>query len=513
VPKSASTPESALLAGSSLPRAGALIRLLRLLRRPIYYPSSFLKLIIAGFLLVSLPLIFAIVNNAVSIHEIVERSQRTVQQAVQATQTSRLIIEQANAMERSVRQFTALGDAALLEGYDHARVRFLEAAQRMGSFRLDAEQSNQLKTLKQRELDIAQAVEAGRSKPASLAPLLAEFRALDVLAQALDDMGSGVVEREVASLQSVSEGVQRFIFWQLVALVPVALFIVVGAIILISRPISQIDAAIRRLGEGDFGSRVEVQGPEDLQHLGRQLEWMRLRLIDLEEQKTRFLRHVSHELKTPLASLKEGIDLLEEQVLGDLSPAQREVATILKQSTQRLQRLIEDLLSFHTAQYQRGAVAFSPVPLSEVIARAGQQHRLTIASKGLQYQVDCPAIVLEADQDKLAAVVDNLVSNAVKFSPTGGRILVMARSNGQEARLEVVDEGPGIAQEEREAVFEPFFQGSTPYQGPVKGTGLGLAIVKEFVAAHRGRVEIVDGGRGAHIRVSLPLTQKQLQAA
>jgi two-component system sensor histidine kinase GlrK len=312
----------------------------------------------------------------------------------------------------------------------------------------------------------------------------------------------------------VSEGVQRFIFWQLVALVPVALFIVVGAIILISRPISQIDAAIRRLGEGDFGSRVEVQGPEDLQHLGRQLEWMRLRLIDLEEQKTRFLRHVSHELKTPLASLKEGIDLLEEQVVGDLSPAQREIAAILKQSTHRLQRLIEDLLSFHTAQYQRGAVAFSPVPLSEIIARAGQQHRLTIASKGLHYQVDCPAIVLDADQDKLAAVVDNLVSNAVKFSPTGGRILVMARSNGSEARLEVVDEGPGIAREERESVFEPFFQGSTPYQGPVKGTGLGLAIVKEFVAAHRGKVEIVDdGATGAHIRVSLPLSQKHLAAA
>ena len=90
---------------------------------------------------------------------------------------------------------------------------------------------------------------------------------------------------------------------------------------------------------------------------------------------------------------------------------------------------------------------------------------------------------------------------------------MMARSNGQEARLEVVDEGPGIAPEEREAVFEPFFQGSAPYNGPVKGTGLGLAIVKEFVAAHRGRVEIVEGGRGAHIRVSLPLTQKQLRAA
>jgi two-component system sensor histidine kinase GlrK len=490
------------------------LRLLRVLSRPIYYPRSFLKLIIAGFLMVSLPLIFAIVNNAVAIHDIVERSQRTVEQAVQATQASRLLMEQVNGMERSVRQFIALGDVALLEGYQHSRARFVETAQRMGSFRLDAEQSNQLKMLKQRELELFQAIDGSRMKPATLERLMSEFTALDARAQVLDDMGSTVVEREVAALQSVSEGVQRFVYWQLAALVPVALFIVVGAIILISRPIAQIDAAIRRLGEGDFSSRVVVQGPEDLQHLGRQLEWMRLRLIDLEEQKTRFLRHVSHELKTPLASLKEGIDLLEEQVVGNLSPAQREIAAILKQSTHRLQRLIEDLLSFHTAQYQRGAVSFSPVPLMEIITRAGQQHRLSIASKGLRYQIDCPAIVLDADEDKLSAVVDNLVSNAVKFSPTGGRILVMARSNGTEARLEVVDEGPGIASDERESVFEPFFQGSAPYQGSVKGTGLGLAIVKEFVAAHRGRVEIVnDGVTGAHFRVSLPLSQKHLAAA
>lgn len=470
-----------------------------------YYPRSFLKLIIAGFLLVALPLIFAIVNNAVSIHEIVQRSQRTVQQAVEATKASGIMIEQLPVMERSVRQFAALHDPTLLEAYENARGNFLSTAQRMGTFRLDAEQSSQLRALKAREAELNLVVEAARHRPAALMPLLSEFGALAGRAEALDDLGARVVEREVAAVQDMAESVQNFIMWQLVALVPVALFIVVGSIILISRPISQLDAAIRKLGEGNFETRVEVQGPQDLQHLGRQLEWMRLRLIDLEEQKSRFLRHVSHELKTPLASLTEGTDLLEDQVVGQLTPAQREVASILKQSTQRLHRLIEDLLSYHSAQFQRSALAPVPVPLAELIARSGQHHRLTMASKGIRFQVECPPMVVDADRDKLAAIVDNLVSNAVKYSPEGGRVRVSAHEEDHGFTIEVSDEGPGIAVDERERVFEPFFQGSAPYLSAVKGTGLGLAIVKEFVIAHQGSVAVIADDRpGTRIRVRLP---------
>ncbi len=479
-----------------------------------YYPRSFLKLIIAGFLLVALPLIFAIVNNAFSIHEVVERSQRTVQQAVQATEVSRAIMEQVTAMERSIRQYVALGDETLLEGYRHARGRFLENAQRMGTLRLDPEQSNQLKLLKQQEAELSEAVEASRWRQETLGRLLAEFAALDARAEALDDLGGTVVQREVAALQAMAEDFQRFVFWELIALVPVALSLVVGAIALIARPITQIDAAIRRLGEGDFGTPISVGGPQDLQHLGRQLEWMRLKLIDLEEQKTLFLRHVSHELKTPLASLREGTDLLDEQVVGSLSPAQREVAAILKQNTQRLQHLIEDLLRYHTTQFQKTTVATEAVNLAELVARAGQQHRLQMAAKGLRWKVDCPDVVVEADREKLAAIVGNLVSNAVKFSPDGGAVRVFAASQGERVCIEVSDEGPGIPRDERSRVFEPFFQGSTSQRGAVKGTGLGLAIVREFVVAHGGSIEVADrAGPGTTIRVWLPAMASERKAA
>ena len=128
------------------------------------------------------------------------------------------------------------------------------------------------------------------------------------------------------------------------------IFLVVGFTILIARPIRQIDAAIRRLGQADFSVPVQVGGPEDLQQLGERLDWMRQRLADLEQQKNRFLRQMSHELKTPLTALREGAELLSEEVVGKLTPEQREIAEILRHNSIELQKLIEDLLSYGASQ-------------------------------------------------------------------------------------------------------------------------------------------------------------------
>ncbi len=483
------------------------MRTARLPRLGVQYPRSFLKLIIVGFILVALPLILAIGNNAVSINEIADHSQRTVREAMKATEASRLLSEQLTAMERSVRQAAALEDAALLDGYRHARTRFLEGAERVAALRLGEPQRRELSDLRRHEAALSAAVESSGAAPEILIGLLDEFEELEHSATTLADLGNTVVEQEVDALQSMAAGVQRFVFWQLAALVPVALVLVVGAIILISRPISQIDAAIRRMGEGDFDERVEVSGPQDLQHLGRQLDWMRLRLIELREEKQRFLHHMSHELKTPLAAIKEGTGLLHEQLIGPLSSSQKEVTGILAQNTQRMQELIEGLLQYHETQFQRAALAPTPVPLHPLVVATLKQHGLSIVAKGLRLSVECPPLTIEADRDKLAAILGNLVSNAVKFSPRGGTLRVVATDQDDAVRIDVQDDGPGIPEAEHEKVFEPFFQGRTPHDSAVKGTGLGLAIVREFVLAHHGSIAIVPGSRGTHVVVELPRTQ------
>ena len=163
------------------------------------------------------------------------------------------------------------------------------------------------------------------------------FEALSGRAQTIVARSNAQIDREVEAMRATADQAQRITLWQLLAVIPVVIFLVVGFTILITRPIQQIDAAIRRLGGGAFNVPVVVNGPQSLEYLGERLEWLRQKLLDLEQQKNRFLRQMSHELKTPLTAVREGAELLSEEVVGKLSPQQREVAEILRHNSMELQ--------------------------------------------------------------------------------------------------------------------------------------------------------------------------------
>jgi two-component system, NtrC family, sensor histidine kinase GlrK len=479
----------------------------------LHYPRSFLKLILAGFALAVLPLILALVYNAYQIHRLADHSQRTLYQAVQATQTSRTLMEHVTAMERSVRQFAIVGEPTALQTYALAHERFAETARLLATFPLQESQLTTLEKLVASERELFLRVSKASVEQEFAAQVASAFSSLSQVARDLDDQGDLLVDREVNTVQRMAGETQRLIFWQMLALVPVAIFLVVGATALIRRPITQIESAIRQLGEGSFEPKISVDGPADLESLGRQLDWLRLRLLDLEEQKSRFLRHVSHELKTPLTALREGVELLADEVTGKMTAGQLEIAQILKQNTLRLQRLIEDLLNYHTAQFQTSALTLSRFNLRSVVSRVGQQHSLAMRAKNLSLNLSTFDLEMEGDEKKIEAIVDNLLSNAIKYSPTGGTIRVQLRRRGGDVVLDVMDDGPGVPVHDRTRVFEPFYQSTSEYSGPVKGTGLGLAIVREFSLAHHGTAEVIDDGNpGAHLRVVLPSRQMEVAA-
>jgi two-component system sensor histidine kinase GlrK len=462
-------------------------------------------LILAGFSLAVVPLIFALINNAVSIRELATKSQRAVYNAVQATQTSRQLIEQITSMERSARQFSILADPQIFRVFETTHRDFQQTIRRMHLLPLMPEQRRVLDRMAESENVLFAGVAGLRSQPRMVFDLVDDYANLGELARALDAMGREAVGRETAAMQALSGEVNSFIYWQLVALIPVAIFLVTGATILILRPIKQIEDALKRLGEGDFSHPVGVSGPRDLEDLGRQIDWVRMRLIELEEQKTRFLHQVSHELKTPLSAIREGAELMADGAVGPMSQPQVEVARILHENTLRLQRLIEDLLNYHTVQFQRSGIHLDKVVLPTVIRRVAEAHRLPLRAKDIRLNVSCPEISLQADENKLEVILDNLISNAVKFSPPFGEIMITAHARDSEVVLDVTDEGPGVAMSERERVFDPFYQGKARSDAAVKGTGLGLAIVREYVVAHGGKVEIIDSrGIGAHFQVRLP---------
>ena len=209
------------------------------------------------------------------------------------------------------------------------------------------------------------------------------------------------------------------------------------------RPIRQIDSAISQLGKGTFSKAIAVRGPTDLVDLGRQLEWLRMRLLELAQERNRFLRHMSHELKTPLASIREGTELLMDGAVGELDSAQREVTTILRDNGIKLQQLIENLLSFSAWQARHSGLEISEFRLRPLIKSALETHQLTLLAQRVHLDLKVQDIELRADRAKLKLILDNLLSNALKYSPRGGTIFIHAHADKDLLVLDVADTGPG----------------------------------------------------------------------
>lgn len=463
------------------------------------YPRSFVKLLSIGFILVALPLVIGLVSNAVSIRRLAVQSQQTVYQAVQVTQASRSLQEKVSSMERAARQYLVLKDPVLADTYRQLHEGFVDAGRRLAALPLVDLQRRELERLLNAEQTIFAAVDAGH--PADAA---AHFDTLSELAGALLKHSSESIEREVESLRALAGDAERVVYGQLLALLPLAVFLVLGFSHLLSRPIGELDQGIRGLGEGRFARKIAVSGPEDLEQLGRQLDWLRLRLMQLEEQKSRFLRHASHELKTPLTALREGSDLLAERVAGPLTAQQEEIVGIMRENSLHLRRLIEDLLSYSAAEFQQSSLKLQTLDPRDLAAHAADKHRLALSAKDLELQTEVMDFMLVADGERLRVVLDNLLSNAIKFSPPGATIALIWKTEDDHAVLEVADEGPGVTPEDRERIFDPFYQGEARGVAAVNGSGLGLSIAREHVLAQGGRIELVPGP-GTRFRVILPL--------
>jgi len=470
-------------------------------------PRSLSGLMLLGFTLVSVPLLFAVVTATAKVRRLANESISLVRTSVATTHRTQQLFQQITSMERSSRLYIVLKDNTVLAGYREARDRFLQTLQQIDGPDIDAGRTAHVDTLTQLQAQL-DTVLFGKalSSEAQLAMLLPTIDKLWSASTALSDYTGQRIESGLSHLQKSTDDTQSYLNGLSAFMILLTFLLVVLFTRRLMQPIRQIDSAISQLGKGTFSRNIEVTGPSDLVSLGHQLEWLRLRLLELAQERNRFLRHMSHELKTPLAAVREGAELLMDGAVGELDTPQREVIGILRDNSIRLQQLIENLLSFSAWQARHTGLEITEFRLRPLIKSTLETHQLTLLAQRVQLDLKVEDVELRADRAKLKLILDNLLSNALKYSPRGGTIYIHAASMGEQLILDVADTGLGIDKDERAAIFDAFYSGRAPQAGHLKGTGIGLSVVLEFIQAHGGSIEIMDNiFPGAHFRVRLPL--------
>ncbi|HJQ74990.1 MAG TPA: ATP-binding protein [Gaiellaceae bacterium] len=226
----------------------------------------------------------------------------------------------------------------------------------------------------------------------------------------------------------------------------------------------------------------------------------------LERLRDAFVAAVSHELRTPLTSISGFLEMLGDEEHG-LSASGRTYLGVIQRGTSRLQGIVEDLLLVAQIEANRLELDPAPTDLAELAAASVEAALPAAAEQGIELRLDGGGgpLPLEADSGRLRQVLDNLVSNALKFTPAGGSVLVAARNGDGPLRVEVTDTGIGVPQDELGQLFSRFYRASTATRRAIPGTGLGLVIARAIVEGHGGTISLESReGEGTRVTVTLP---------
>ena len=269
----------------------------------------------------------------------------------------------------------------------------------------------------------------------------------------------------------------------------------------LTEPVLALTRATQDVAAGRYDVVIpEAKGGDEISLLTERFQRMVSKLAEAEQLKRTFLMSVSHELRTPLTAIRGHVEALREGIVTEPDQVQSSL-DIVAAETDRLERLVGDVLDLAKLQAHRFTVRHEEVDLGRVLDHVHGAFAEEARRREIDYRVeaDGDAPVIVSDGDRVLQVISNLLSNAFRWTPDGGRVdLQLAASNGA-VRVDVVDSGPGIAAQDRERIFEPFISQD------VDGTGLGLPIARELALALGGRVELTsEPGRGSRFRLVLP---------
>jgi len=450
---------------------------------------SIKTLTLLGFTLVALPLVVALLYSAMQVSLLSSQGANAIFNVAQLIKTNRELSKTITNMERYAGQYLILKDVELLQQYIKQQQNF--------NVILDKElrkyNDKQLLSLIEKVRTIANQVE----KQLTITPLLANgleriqanFKQLANNSRLINIRSNDLISEQANNIKKSADKVSTMLVNSLF-IIPMIIVIAAVFVGLISKPLKRLAEQIQTLEAGNFTQPIVTEGSYEVLEIADALEMMRTRLQALELQKSSFIRHISHELKTPLAAIRVGIELLGDSSVGQLNKEQQEVCNIIRSSVNRLQRLIEDLLDFNIVLDSTSLQDSEHIALMPLIQQVIGERQLDLKHKEIILHTNVIDISLVCNSKQLEVILDNLLSNAIKFSPEKGTITITAKLDNDHLFLSISDQGKGILTEVQDKIFEAFYQGEAPVNSQIKSSGLGLTIVKELVMRLNGEIMV-----------------------
>ena len=351
----------------------------------LWRPRSVLQLVLVSFFAALAPLCVAILFTVQTLAELADKNRQVTYVVVEVTRVGQEIQSELLELERRARQYVALAEPELAELFAKERDILTEKLQllqdRMPSQSPDIEGLLQsLARLTLASIEQLQPEDALNAESVASQRLDQTFSLISEKGRAIQTWLQASVDHLLETNAQEAESLLDYMMLQLSLLAFVALALLLLFAYWINRPVRDLTQEIHQLGTEGLSHTIEISGPEEMRALGSKLEWLRQELHETDQQKQQFLRHISHELKTPLSSLREGADLLAEHVTGRLSQQQQEIVEIVRQNGIELQRLIENLLDYN--QLPRQELMPEEIDLKNLLQELLASHQITIDKKG-----------------------------------------------------------------------------------------------------------------------------------
>lgn len=468
------------------------------------HPRSLMFLLLLGCGCLTLPLGLGLHRAGDLVGGIGQEAMRLLHEGVETARRTREVVGIAGDLDRNARQIQVLKDPALAAIYHERHLKLLHELQAIEATSPSEQTLAASVELRRLAIELDRVIVDPSIAALPLAEYLPRSQKLLTQSRKLELLGRQRFDDALLALGETTEAARRTLGVQGLALIPITLVMAVVFSALVMRPIRALARAIRSLGEGGLSGRIRIPGPSEIASLGDELAWLRARLAAAEEEKNGFLIRMSHDLKTPLASLREGTELLADGSVGPLAAKQREVVDIMRESAGGLDLQIHNLLAVTASNASAAEPRNERLRVDNLLTQVLRSHQLEIAAKRIQVDTRFEDISVDFDPQHLRMAVDNVMGNAVKFTPNEGTIRVELRLQRGRVLIDVIDSGPGIAKEDRDLVFRPFFQGEAATNTPLRGAGVGLSVVRDCLRTHGGEIRILDSAtRGAHIRMTL----------